>query len=241
MLCRVLRSERELADAQREYRSRGLCAPTDRRKAWDNLVALEALAHTSPHESIADLGCRSGILLTWLHQMGRRNLWGCDLKRPLPAFKRAVAHAYFPTFLHGLEMYARNRPRMTRSPAENTGFPGGAFAAVTAMSLIEHRVRTADFFAEACRLLRPGGIVFLSTDYWSSPMSTPSGDRVFGPDDVVRLSAEAANAGLVPLEEPALEVGAPVILEGGLRYTFLTLAFERPPPTRWSGDFARAT
>jgi len=223
----VLRSERELADAQREYKSRGLCRPTDSRKAWDNLIALQALTRTSPNESIADLGCRSGILLTWLHQIGYRNLWGCDLRRPLPAFRQAVAHAYASTFFNGLEMYARNRSRMRRSPAEETGFPTGAFAAVTAMSVIEHRVRTADFFTEASRLLQPGGILFLSTDYWSSPIRVASGDSVFGPDDILRLVAEAANAGLVPVEEPALDVGSPVIAEHGLRYAFLTLAFER--------------
>lgn len=116
---------------------------------------------------------------------------------------------------------------MRRARAESTGFPAGEFAAVTAMSVIEHKVDTAAFFREAARLLRPGGILFLSTDYWSEPAATAAGDRIFAPDDIARLIGEAAAATLRPLCEPALEVGSPVIREAGLSYTFLTLAFER--------------
>jgi len=43
---------------------------------------------------------------------------------------------------------------------------------------------------------------------------------------------EAASAKLVPLCQPELDVGSPVIEESGLRYTFLTLAFERPDASR---------
>jgi 2-polyprenyl-3-methyl-5-hydroxy-6-metoxy-1,4-benzoquinol methylase len=176
--------------------------------------------------AIVDVGCRSGILLTWLHQRGYRTLWGCDLKTPIPAFKRAIAYGKVSTVIHGVDMYARNRYRMRRARAEATGFPESYFSAVTAMSVIEHRVLTILFFREAARLLHANGLLFLSTDYWSAPMTTAAGDHVFGPADVRRLTTEAAHAGFRLLDEPDLEVGAPVILEGGLRYTFLTLAFE---------------
>ena len=124
-------------------------------------------------------------------------------------------------------MFAKNRTRMRRCRAEETGFPAGAFAAVTSMSVIEHEVDTAAFFQEAARMLRPGGILFLSTDFWSEPMVALTGDRVFGPEEVDRLVREAIAVDLQPLCRPELEVGSPVIEENGLRYTFLTLAFER--------------
>lgn len=228
MLCRVLRSEEELVAARHEYRSRRLCPPTDSRKAWDNLIALEALKHVAPDESIVDVGCRSGILLTWLDQIGYRRLWGCDVKRPLPAFKQAVRRGYATTFMRGAVMYVRHRQRMRRTPAENTTFPKNEFAAVTAMSVIEHAVDTRAFFGEAMRLLRPGGVLFLSTDYWREPLVTAAGDRVFGPEDVDCLVREATSVGLRPLCEPERDVAEAVIAEGGLRYTFLTMGFEHP-------------
>jgi SAM-dependent methyltransferase len=223
----VLRTEGELATAQAERNRRGLCPPTDSRKAWDNLLALEALGRVRPDESVADIGCRNGILLTWLHQAGYRRLWGCDLKTPMPALARAVKRGYPLTLLHGSAMFARNRTRMRRSRAENTTFPSAEFAAVTSMSVIEHSVDTEAFFREVARLLRPGGILFLSTDYWTTPMVNRLGDAVFGPDDVRRLIAEAGSASLRPICDLDLEVGTPLIAELGLRYTFLTLAFER--------------
>jgi SAM-dependent methyltransferase len=223
-------SAEEIVDAEKERRRRGLCPPTDSRKVWDNLIALDALQRVGVEESIVDVGCRNGILLTWLHQLGYRRLWGCDLKVPIPALERAVKRRHLSTLLHGTAMVARNRARMKRSGAEETTFPTANFGAVTSMSVIEHSVDTAAFFREAARMLRPGGILFLSTDFWSRPMTTSTGDRVFGPEDVDRLTQEAVSVELVPLCQPQLEVGAPLIEESGLRYTFLTLAFERPDP-----------
>jgi SAM-dependent methyltransferase len=229
MICRVLQDQQELVDADAERRSRGLCPPTDARKVWDNLIALQALERVGVEDSVVDIGCRNGILLTWLHQIGYQRLWGCDLKFPLPALERAVLRRHPATLVHGAVMFARNRARMKRASAEATTFQSGIFGAVTSMSVIEHGVDTAFFFRESARLLRPGGILFLSTDYWSRPMRTQGGDRVFGPADVARLAREAEAEGLLPLCKPELEVGSPLIEESGLRYTFLTLAFERPP------------
>lgn len=223
----MLQSARELADAEAEYRRRGLCPPTDSRKAWDNVLALDALDGVRFDDPIVDLGCRNGILLTWLYQQGYRRLWGCDVQTPLPPLTKAIARGHASTFVAGAIMYAKNRTRMQRRRAEATGFPAGEFAAVTSMSVIEHQVDTASFFSEAARMLRPGGILFLSTDFWSAAMVTSAGDHVFGPADVDRLFAEAESAALRPVCRPQLDVGSPVIEEAGLRYTFLTLAFER--------------
>ena len=234
----VLRSSDEILDSVRAAERRGLCAVPDRRKAWDNVWALETIetARVARDAPVADLGCRSGILLTWLHQLGYRRLYGCDLQRPLPPLRSALVRRHAATAFHGAAMYVRNRRRMRVAPVERTGFPSGAFGTVASMSVVEHGVDTPRFFAEAARLLRAGGVLVVSTDYWPEEVETRDlrrfaglhgRDRVFARPDVERLVEEAAAAGLELEGDLDLDVETPVIEEEGLRYTFLALAWRR--------------
>jgi SAM-dependent methyltransferase len=222
---RVLQSTEEMNSAVSLARDAGLPPATDDRKYWDNLLGYEFLKERNV-ERVADIGCRSGIMLTWLYAGGVRNLSGCDLKRPYPPIKSALTQGKLATAAMGARMYAANRRNMKVASAESTGFPSGAFDAVTSMSVIEHSVNTKDFFAEAYRLLKPQGALFISTDYW--PDGGRSGrDIVFSDVDIARLLEEAEQMGLQLLERPSLAVQEAPIHESGLSYTFLTLAFER--------------
>lgn len=224
-LGQVLRTAEELEKAAVRAQAAGLPPATDERKHWDNLQALEAI-QAYPRGPVADIGCRSGILLTWLYVSGFSDLYGCDIKRPYPPLKSALTQMKLRTAAVGARMYLANRKNMRVAPAENTGFPDSFFSAVTAMSVIEHSVDTPAFFAEVRRILQPGGILFVSTDYW--PEGARQGlDLVFSDDDVDRLLQEAEASSLRPLGQPDRTPGDPLIQEGKLSYTFLTLAFER--------------
>jgi SAM-dependent methyltransferase len=218
----VLRNRSTLVEAAEEARRRGLPPATDYRKHWDNLLAVDALEGTTG--PVVDLGCRSGQLLMWLYHLGRRELYGCDLKRPWPPAKKALQQGQLRTASAAARMYLANRRNMRQAPAESTGFPTGAFGAVASMSVIEHHVDIPRFFAEATRLLRPGGRLVLSTDFWPDGGETESG-VIFSSADVERLLAEAESAGF---EAPA----RPLDLDGPERvirdYTFLFLAFDKP-------------
>jgi SAM-dependent methyltransferase len=133
-------------------------------------------------------------------------------------------------------MYVRQRARMRKAPAEATGFSTGVFAAVTAMSVIEHGVDLDAFLAEAARLLRPGGLLLLSTDYWPDGVelgglkrwqAAHGDDIVFDLAGARRLIERAGAHRLELVGDPDLADASALIEEYGFQYTFLFLAFRR--------------
>jgi SAM-dependent methyltransferase len=233
---RVLLRASEIEDARAKARTSGLSESPDPRKYWDNMLALERIrGHgVQPTDPIADLGCRSGILLTWLDQLGYRRLFGCDLRVPLPPIKAAISGRHWTTAWAGLKMLSRHGRRMRRASVENSPFSGG-FAAVCCMSVIEHGVDLTAFFQEAARLLRPGGLLVVSTDYWASPMDLAGlrrferagDDRVFSREDIERLIEIAGDTSFTIAGPVSLDVAEPVIESDGFHYTFAVLFFVR--------------
>ena len=104
------------------------------------------------------------------------------------------------------------------------------------MSVVEHGVDTAAFFAEVARILRPGGLLMLSTDYWPEKIDVGAlrrfaearaDDRIFDRDELDALCGEAAQAGLRLDGDPDLAAQEAPITSDGFRYTFALLGFRR--------------
>lgn len=236
--CQILRSFQEVDWAKHIATSIGLAPHPVSSKTWDNVLAVRLIEdlRTDKHAAVADLGCRSGILLTWLDQRGYRNLYGCDLRRPFPPLRAALRGGLWPTLGAGLLTYARHWSRLRTAAVENTGWPSGQFSVVTSMSVIEHGVDLRAFFTETARLLRPGGVLIISTDYWPTPIDVGAlrrfavshgRDRVFDRAGLHEVCTFARDAGFLGPE--CLDVGAvePVVDSAGLAYTFAFLTFRR--------------
>lgn len=234
----VLQSERQLETAIAAARAAGLCPSPVRSKHWDNLKAVRLIEEVAPDRGapIADLGCRGGILLTWLWQRGFRDLSGCDLRLPVPPLRGAASAGQWSTVLAGLRMYIASRRTMVRAPVERTTLPGARFRVVTCMSVIEHGVDVGAFLKEAARLLVPGGTLIVSTDYWPTPIPTGGlkrfsetwgTDVIFDSDEMVALCRQAEAAGFASLTPLELSVTTPVVRGSGLAYTFIFLAFRK--------------
>ena len=213
----VLSTREGYERAVREARRLRLPLHRDRPKNWDALGAVSmVLAFCGPHARVLDAGsARYSCVLPWLRLFGATDLVGINLE-------------------FGAEV-RRGPVRFRYGDVTATGFDDGSFDAVTCMSVIEHGVPVPEFLAECARILRPGGVLSLSTDYDASPPDTTGITaygvpvRIFGPADIRELVEEAARHGLRLVGD--LELGheqRPVHwARTGLDYTFVLLGFLR--------------
>ena len=158
---RALRTSAEVEQAVAEIEACGLAPHKDRAKNWDLLVALGTiLGRTNTRAAVLEMGAaRYSRLLPWLYAYGYRRLVGIDL---------------VPVVLKHPTMVDYRTMDLTA-----TSFPDGSFDAIGCLSVIEHGVSPEGFAREAGRLLRPGGVAVLSTDFWCEPLDV-AGKSAYG-------------------------------------------------------------
>jgi SAM-dependent methyltransferase len=133
-------------------------------KNWDNVKALSWIMKNHPNRDSVILdagGLESGAFLPTLQEFGYRRLVALDLSNPEPPqIKGGIAYK--------------------RGDITSTLYPDNYFDAVGCLSVIEHGVPLERFFQEMARIMKPGGSLLVSTDYWSEKIVNPDGRRGFG-------------------------------------------------------------
>jgi SAM-dependent methyltransferase len=221
--CSVLQERLECDAATAVVESVGLPSHHDPQKNWDTFKAIAYVAGLGDQEApVLDAGAGVRVVaLRWLHQLGYRNLYGCDLKPTV------VKPAYASLGIH-----------MSAQAMTATDYESGFFQAVTCISVIEHGVELAGFAREMARIIRPGGLLLISTDYWSEPIDCtgifPYGEdapemKIMTPQAIQGFAADCAAAGLelcAPLELATRDKA--IRWERTDRdYTFIFLAFRK--------------
>jgi SAM-dependent methyltransferase len=186
-------------------------------KNWDHLAAVSTiLARTSPSACILDAGGEFySNVLPALFVYGYRNLYGINLSFTDPARRGPIR--YLPGDI-------------TRAP-----FPDEFFDAITCLSVIEHGVPRESYFREMHRLLKPGGVLITSTDYFPTPIDTKgmlahgAPVRIFSKPEVQAAISLAQGIGLMPIEELDLEcTERPIRWDAyGLEYTFVIFTLQK--------------
>ena len=109
----------------------------------------------------------------------------------------------------------------------NTVYHEGEWDFIACLSVLEHGVDIPAFFKESARILKPGGHLFVSVDYWPDNVSV--GDRhVFDQDEMYRMIGTATvNDFVIAGPPPDFHAETKVISWYGMDYTFMNLLFRR--------------
>lgn len=235
MSVEVLGRSSENLRARQELRRRGLDSVTpwlsemllkthlvkgikvgDRKKSWDVLRTIDFIEKNVPtSEPVLDLGAFSSEMLLGLQKLGYTSLTGIDLNPALPQMPMGDVIK----FVTG---------DFTRTP-----FEPESFAAVTAISVIEHGFNSDKIFREVSRILKPGGFFLGSTDYWPDKINTNGISAfdmawtIFSRSELRQAIEEAAKYGLNPVGTINLDAVEPTVKWFNRRYTFAWFALKK--------------
>lgn len=215
--CAALQDEGAVRVAMAALNDVGLPVHPDAPKNWDTFLAIyHALASSRPSCEVLDAGAeRYSAFLPSLRRLGWSRLTGINL-----AFDSV-----------------QTTGGITFEPGDitSTRFPAATFGYIACLSVIEHGVNVGAFLSEMARILRPGGRLFVSFDYWESPIHThgitayDAPVRVFDRDALHDMVQHAEDRGFV-LHSPARPGCTDRVVHWrrvGLRYTFANLLFRR--------------
>ena len=185
-------------------------------KSWDVLESVRFIEEHLPRDAtILDLGANTSEILCILHRLGYSSLTGVDVAPEVARMPYASSIRY------------------VRADYMRSGLPDASFDALTAISAIEHGYDGEALFAECARLLRPGGYLILSFDYWPEKIDTTGTLmygmtwRIFSRAEALELVETARRHGLEAVGAVDLDAGERVVRWGKWQYTFAWLALRK--------------
>lgn len=193
----------------------GLKQHEDKVKNWDNLQSLlHTINTTDKNEWIMDVASTPGsAYLDSLQLYGYKNLMTINLTNTETKIIEGIHYQY--------------------GDCTKTNFPDNHFGFISCLSVIEHGVNVVEFLRESSRIIKTGGHLYVSTDYWQDKVDTRNQMafgapvKVFTRSDIEELIAKAAEFGLTLTSEPNLSCKDRVVNWIGMDYTFISLLFRK--------------
>lgn len=226
-MIRILQNWDEVGDAVNYLHKNGLPLHATPQKNWDHYLLAGLLSRTEKGVSILDMGCGPGSTLLFLSTLGFRKLIGVDLTIwPSARMNQLRAFRRFKN--------KRIPWRMRRGDICRTGLPAESIDVITCISVIEHCVPPEAFANECARLLKPNGLIFLTTDYWEETdrmgLNIPSQHSwILQDKTAIKRLIDIFSAHQLVLHEKCSfpTCSRRVVNYEGAEYTFIALAFRK--------------
>jgi len=233
----VLKNLSEVNYAINNLHSLGLFAHPDKVKSWDTYKMVKIISEGDRSSFILDVGCNGSPILSILKRLGFKNLYGCDLF--LKKIPSSLTEIVYPLYRPIIEMYEDKTFNISIQNLEETNFQDKMFDYITSLSVIEHGVNIRNYFKEMNRIMKKGGILLTSTDYWPdkilniiktkhNPKDDP--DNVFSKEEIEKDVLKAAELNGLILTEPidfSFENKVVHYNVTGLDYTFIFFALKK--------------
>jgi SAM-dependent methyltransferase len=192
----------------------GLPVHNTAEKSWDSLLALyDTIQSTDPSERVLDAGGEKySTYLPGLRRLGYQDLTAINIVIKEPEVRDDVKYQY--------------------GDITKTDFPAEHFGFVACLSVLEHGVDWRAFLSEAARILRPGGGLFISVDYWDGPIDTQGKVaygvpiHIFDAEEITSLIAYGAQLGF-KCKPVNFRAKNKLITWHGLQYTFFALSLTK--------------
>ena len=172
-MIKVLQNWEEIGQASKYLALRDLPRHRTSEKDWD-LFHLQSVSSSLDRGArIVDLGCSGAYSLKLLWAMGFEDLHGVDLHIDIQGRCSQLVRMWRSrTFKRPFKLY--------RQDLTNTRFAADSFDLALCVSVIEHGVNFEKFLRESNRILKTGGILFVSADYWQEPIDVSDVSKQFG-------------------------------------------------------------
>jgi ubiquinone/menaquinone biosynthesis C-methylase UbiE len=154
---RALKHKSDIDYASDTVKMLGLDSHHDSQKNWDTLLAYYYIL-SNKGSSVTVLDAGSGakpVILKWLRKsLPASELYACDREQK------------------SLAAFEQSKIKFSLQDMSSTDYPSDFFDFITSISVIEHGVILKEFLMEMHRILKPGGALLISTDYWETPIDT---------------------------------------------------------------------
>jgi SAM-dependent methyltransferase len=234
-MIKVLRSSAEIERAGEFLDHNNLFKHHDRLKNWDLSILYEIIVPLARTIAIIDLGCAGLAALKFLHSLGFKDVYGIDLTvTRKERFKQIAMMFKSPSLKLPFHLYTGD--------LTNTIFPDQRFKLATCISVIEHGVDPHKFFMEMNRIIKPEGLLFITTDYWPEKMKVRDDKRpcglpytIFSKEEIIQLEGIGATHGFALLHEKSAipDPHEMHILGDIYDHTFICMVFRKILGTTW--------
>ena len=233
----VLKNLSEVNYAINNLHSLGLFAHPDKVKSWDTYKMIKIISEGDRSSFILDVGCNGSPVLSILKRLGFKNLYGCDLF--LKKIPSTLTEIVYPLYRPIIEIYEDKAFNISIQNLEKTNFQDKMFDYITSLSVIEHGVNIQNYFKEMNRIMKKGGILLTSTDYWPDKILNiiktkhnhrNDPDNVFSKEEIEKDVLKAAELNDLILTEPidfSFENKVVHYNVTGLDYTFIFFALKK--------------